>query len=232
MNIENDSVLGWMLIKMSSTAKAGTDPSDYSIKVGTVRMKEHPNYQNLISEVESKGYKIVEGREARVSYVEVINKQKEIITVEKELHVLSDMRYIDLEHEVGHIGQLERFDGNLYTDRYKQGNDGRRKLFNQNAPHVLQEWQDIVTEYHNRLDEFLRLYERDASPELLAEHSSMQTDGIDYWNRLYNDKIFNKGRGSQKTNWVKEHFPDLAELRQQYNKIIEALKQTYPDINF
>ena len=212
-------------IKMSSAAKTGVESSDYSIKVGTVRMKEHPNYQNLISEVEGKGYKIVEDGEARVSYVEIINSQMEIIAVEKELHVLPNMRYIDLEHEVGHIKQLERFEGNLYTDRYKQNNNGKRKLFNQNAPHVLQEWQDHITEYHNRLDEFLRLHKRDTNPELLLEHA----EGISIWYEKQG-KGTKWGKKKDRIKWIEQHFPDLRQLSIDYNQAIQQLRKNSPDL--
>ena len=211
--------------RMNTGAKVGVDPSDYSIKVGTVRMKEHPNYQNSISEAKSKGFKVVEDTEARVSYIEVINKQKEVIAIEKELHVIPDMRYIDLEHEVGHIRQLERFDWKIYTDRYKQNNDGRRKLYNQNAPHVLQEWQDHITEYHNRLDEFLRLYERDANLELLLEHA----EGISIWHEKQG-KGTKWGKKKGRIEWIEQHFPDLKQLSTDYNQAIQQLRRNAPDL--
>ena len=223
--VDERSSLNSLTGKMSSAAKTGVNPSDYSIKVGTVRMKEHPNYQNLISEVESKGYKIVEDGEARVSYVQVIDSQMEVIAVEKELHVLPDMRYIDLEHEVGHIRQLERFEGNLYTDRYKQNNNGKRKLFNQNAPHVLQEWQDHITEYHNRLDEFLRLHKRDTNPELLLEHA----ESISIWYEKQG-KGTRWGKKKDRMKWTERHFPDLRQLSIDYNQAIQQLRKNLPDL--
>ena len=66
----------------------------------------------------------------------------------------------------------------------------------------------------------------------MLEHSSRDTQGIGYWERLYRDKIFNRGRGKQKIKWVEEYFPDLKELKTQYEEAIELLKQTYPDIDF
>ena len=213
---------------MKTGAKVGFDPSDYAIKVGTVRMKEHPYYQNLIDEILSKGFKIVENSEARVSYIEVINNQKEVIRVEKELHIIPDMRYIDLEHEFGHIRQLERFDGKLYTDRFLEKPNGHLKRFNDNADDILHGWRNIVTELHNRLQEFLRLDERDANLELLLEHSRESSEGITKWIKLFNKHTRKKNR----LEWSDQYFPDLIDLRKEYANAIDELIKIHPGINF
>ncbi len=213
---------------MKTGAKIGVAPSDYSIRVGTVRMEEHPDYQNLIDQIINQGFLIIEDREARVSYIEVINTQKEVIRVEKELYIIPDMRYIDLEHEFGHIRQLERFDGKLYTDRFMEKPNGNLKRFNDNADDILHGWRNIVTELHNRLQEFLRLLERDANPELLLEHSSDKSEGITKWLKLFNKHTRKKNR----LVWIDQYFPDLIDLRKEYAEKIDKLRKIYPDFKF
>lgn len=214
--------------KFRTGAKLGESPTEESIKVGTVRMEEHPNYQKLIKEVKDKGYEIVEDETAFVSLVEVINKNREIIAVEKKLHVLPRMRYLDLEYEVGHIRQLERFGENeIFTDRLIERPNGQRVLVTKQADNVIAQWQNNVMEYHNRLDEFLRLYERGGEPELLFEHVDEANGGITYWYKQY---IKSVGEKKSRSQWVEEYFPDLKQLRARYNQIINELRQTYPDI--
>ena len=213
--------------KMSSSARVGVDPSEYSIKVGTVRMKEHPNYQNLISEAESKGFKVVESSNACIRYVEYINKAREVIRVEKELHVVPGMRYIDLEHELGHIRQLEKFDWKLFIDRFMEKPNGNLKEFN-NGDDILHEWRNTVTELHNRLQEFLRLYERKADKALLLEHSKASNGGVMEWIHSFRNKVTK----TKQNEWVEQHFPDLKDLRKQYADVIDELNKIYPDDNF
>ena len=213
---------------MKTGAKIGVAPSDYSIRVGTVRMEEHPDYQNLIDKIINQGFLIISDREAHVSYIEVINTQKEVIRVEKELHIIPDMRYIDLEHEFGHIRQLERFDGKLYTDRFMEKPNGNLKRFNDNADDILHSWRNIVTELHNRLQEFLRLDERDANPELLLEHSRESSEGITKWLKLFNKHTRKKNR----LVWIVQYFPDLIDLRKEYADSIDKLRKIYPGLKF
>ncbi len=213
---------------MKTGAKIGVAPSDYSIRVGTVRMEEHPDYQSLIDLIINQGFVIIKDREARISYIEVINTQKEVVRVEKELHIIPNMRYIDLEHEFGHIKQLERFEGKLYTDRFMEKPNGNLKRFNDNADDILHGWRNIVTELHNRLQEFLRLLERDANPELLLEHSSDKSEGITKWLKLFNKHTRKKNR----LVWIDQYFPDLIDLRKEYAEKIDKLRKIYPDFKF
>ena len=213
---------------MKTGAKIGVAPSDYSIRVGTVRMEEHPDYQSLIDKIINQGFVIIKDREARISYIEVINTQKEVVRVEKELHIIPDMRYIDLEHEFGHIRQLERFDGKLYTDRFMEKPNGNLKRFNDNADDILHSWRNIVTELHNRLQEFLRLDERDANPELLLEHSRESSEGITKWLKLFNKHTRKKNR----LVWIEQYFPDLIDLRKEYAEKIDKLRKIHPGLKF
>jgi len=92
-------------------------------------------------------------------------------------------------------------------------------------PNILSQWQDTITEYHNRLDEFLRLYERNANPELLFEH----TAGINKWYDDYR-KLIKKGEAGKEVRWINQYFPDLKQLRANYGNAVSELKQTNPNL--
>jgi hypothetical protein len=130
------------------------------------------------------------------------------------------MRYLDLEHELGHIKQLERFGENIPpTYRVIERLDGSlRKASNQQG--ILTTWQNTIIEYHNRLDEFLRLYERCASPELLKEHAQ----GVEEWFQVYRKKGLKSGRSSSQKAWAEKYFPDIIELQFRYNEALKAIK--------
>lgn len=212
---------------MKSASKIGLKASPTTIRVGTVQMEKHPNYMALINEAESKGFTVVQDKNAFIRHVQYINQSKKVIRVEKELHVIPGMRYIDLEHEIGHIRQLERFDWKLFTDRYMVKANGNIKEFN-NSDDILHEWRDYVTEFHNRLQEFLKLYEREADLELLLEHSRESNKGVFYWMLFFKDKVTKTSH----RKWVKQNFPDLKDLRIKYASAIDKLKKQYPDIHF
>jgi hypothetical protein len=211
--------------KMAMGASPGKDPTPETIREGSVRMEQHPQYQETIRQVTEAAFeiKVTDDRNlVCVEVKEVVDSNKadrKVIRVEKTLYVLRNMRYIDLEHEVGHIKQLqERFGGNMPTERVIERN-GREKKSNQRDG-VLTKWQDHIIEYHNRLVEFIRLYERGASREILIEHAQ----GVSIWSRFYKEQGLDKG-GSDSQLWVDKYFPDLRELVDQYRKLIETIKQ-------
>lgn len=130
-----------------------------------------------------------------------------------------NMRYLDLEHELGHIKQLERFGENIPpTVRVMERPDRSLK----NAPNqqgVLTNWQNTITEYHNRLDEFVRLYERGASPELLKEHAQ----GVEYWLQAYRKKGLKEGRSPSQKAWADKYFPDIAQMQVRYFELVKTI---------
>jgi hypothetical protein len=153
----------------------------------------------------------------------VVDSQGEIIRVERTLYVIENMRYLDLEHEVGHIEQLqhinEESNEDIFTHRFIEKN-GRQKE-SRNADKVLTGWQDIITEYHNRLVEFIRLYDRKASSELLQEHAK----GLEEWAQTYWHKGIKQGRSEKQVEWSQKYFPDIDTLRSRYFEIIKTIKQ-------
>ncbi len=127
------------------------------------------------------------------------------------------MRYLDLEHEYGHVRQLtERFDDQpLRTIRVIEYPDGRVKDISDQGG-ALTTWQNTITEYHNRLDEFLRLEKRDANSELLKEHAQ----GVKYWREQYLNKGLKGGRSPSRKSWVQKHFSDLPILESRYKDAV------------
>lgn len=205
---------------MQSIATSGKDPTPESIHSGTVRMEQHPQYQEVIRQVKEIGFKIKINDEARIEVIEVLDSNGDRIRVDKILYVQENMRYLDLEHEFGHIKQLERFgDKMLLTHRVIERFDGILK----NAPSkqgLLTVWQNAIIEYHNRLEEFICLYERGVSYELLKEHQL----GVELWRQAYLKKGLKNGRSPTQRAWVLRYFPDISQLQSRYFKIVEILE--------
>ncbi len=202
--------------RLATNASEGLEATPDTIREGSVRMEEHPDYSATVAELDRLGFQLTPtSGDPHVSVTEVLNLAGEVIRVEKKVYVREGMRYLDLEHEVGHVRQLtERFGENpLPTDRVIEYPDGRVRNISRRGG-VLTEWQNTITEYHNRLVEFLRLHERGANPELLREHA----EGLREWRELYWDRGLKGGRSQSRRDWVQEHFPDLPALESRYNQ--------------
>jgi hypothetical protein len=129
------------------------------------------------------------------------------------------MRYLDLEHELGHVSQLSRFGKTVPpTDKILELPNGRRTKYNIRDG-VLTTAQDTVTEYHNRLVEFIRLYERGVDIELLIEHAG----GVDSAYEDYDKKGVKEKRNHKIIAWAKRYFGELEGLEKEYNEIRQSL---------
>lgn len=200
--------------RMDTGARDGLETTPETIRDGSVRMEQHPNYRSTIAEIEGLGFEVRQtSGDPHVSVREVLNPEGQVIRVERSVYLREGMRFLDLEHELGHVRQLtERFgESPLPTERVIEYPDGRIKQAGDQRG-VLTNWQNTVTEYHNRLIEFLRLNERGANPELLREHAR----GVREWRGEYYSKGLKGGRSPSRRQWVDEHFPDLPQLERQY----------------
>jgi hypothetical protein len=151
---------------------------------------------------------VVQAEAPHVFFKRVCDKQGTLVREEKYVSVVAGMRFLDLEHEVGHVEQLEdRFGGNLPISKFVQLRPDREVLV-KNAPDVLQGWQDAVTEYHNRLLEYQRLADRGANPSLLAKH----LQGLNESATAYQKVLSGKYPKPEQVAWVKQYFPDLNAL--------------------
>lgn len=204
-----------------TTAKVGEPPTPESIRQGTVCMEYHSDYDATIQKARDAGFEIKKSGFARVEWIEVYDKDRRdrnLLRIEKVLHVLENMRYLDLEHELGHIDQFSRFGNQVPpTDKVVELPNGRRKSANIKDG-ILTTAQATAVEYHNRLVEFIRLYERGVEMEVLVEHAG----GVDYWHKRYRKKLRGK-RNKNMPVWIKKYFDDLDNLEKLYNNIKSSL---------
>ena len=205
--------------KLRTGAKTGNDPTPESINEGSVRMEEHPDFAAAIQDIEARGFTIVQTTgDPRVVVRRVVGKDGAVIRTDLELHIRKGMRFLDLEHEIGHVNQLtdpQRFpDGPPPTNIVTEATPGKfRDAPNQSG--VLTRWQDPITEYHNRLQEVIALADRGASPELIREHLG----GVAEWQERYFEKGLKGGRSGSQRAWAEEHFPDIQQLEARVKEI-------------
>ena len=214
-SLETAAMLIPPLPKMRTGAETGLPPTPDSIRTGEVTMEQHPAYSALVQQLAERGYPLVvqEKGPPHVVFKRICDKQGNILREDKYVAVVAGMRFLDLEHEAGHVEQLEgNLGGNLPTGKFVLLPSGREVPVD-NAPDVLQGWQDSVTEYHVRLLEYQRLTDRGASSELLSQHRA----GIEEARRNYNGELFKRGPDKKKTAWAKQYFPELNDLMQQYS---------------
>lgn len=192
-----------------TSARPGEAPTPETISHGTVRMEDHPAFKATLAEATSLGFTVVNGAHARVSNIHVVNSNGVLIEVRRHLHVIPGMRYLDLEHEIGHIRQLLRF-GSSPPPKAKLvqlPNGTEVKAEGNLASGVLTTKMDAIVEYHNRLDEYVRLATRGAPRPLLDEHAA----GLSVW-KLAAESA---GLGYEKASvhaWAKQYFPEIPSL--------------------
>ena len=205
-----------------TTAKVGQPPTAESIRQGTVCMEHHPDYDAAIQKAKDAGFEIKKSGFARVDWIEVYDKDRRnrnLLRIEKAINVIENMRYLDLEHELGHVDQLSRFGNKVPpTDQVVELPNGRRRRSNIRDG-VLTSAQNTVTEYHNRLVEFIRLYERGVDIELLIEHAG----GVDEAYKDYDRKGIKRKRNHKIVAWAKKYFGELDDLSKQYDNIKQLL---------
>jgi hypothetical protein len=170
-------------------------------------MEDHPNFDAMLKEASAKGFSIKYGKEARVELLHVMDDTGRVLEVRRELHLIPGMRYLDLEHEMGHVRQLDRFGSTPSPTRKAILRDGKEK----EAPGHLASGQlttkmNSIVEYHNRLQEYVRLAERKAPSPLLAEHAG----GLNKWRR--EAETAGLGYAGRLGAWAQQHFPDIPEL--------------------
>jgi 5,10-methylene-tetrahydrofolate dehydrogenase/methenyl tetrahydrofolate cyclohydrolase len=210
-------------------AEHGEPPTPRSIEHGTVRMEDHPDFPQLVHGLQDQGFSLVDTRgDPHVVIRQVIDQSGNVIAVEHELHARPGMRYLDLEHEMGHVEQAldrSRFpNGPPLTDVVMQNPDGSRVQVH-NAPQAMKGWQDPIVEYHNRLQEYIRLAERGVDPAVLGEHAR----GVDQWRDEYWRKGLKRGYSGSQAAWAEEHFPDIAALEERVDHL-RATPPPQPDI--
>ena len=65
--------------KLATGATAGKDPTPDTIREGSVRMEQHPQYEETIGQVKAAGFEIKISNEARVEVKEVLDSDGNLI---------------------------------------------------------------------------------------------------------------------------------------------------------
>ncbi len=195
--------------------ETGTEPglpaTAETIAHGSCAMEVHPDFTNLIDEARNKGFRIVYDAKAHVANIRVVNEAGELIEMRRELHLIAGARFLDLEHELGHIRQLERFGDNPPATetilRRADGTEGEAK--NELRRGSFDKGEDSLIEYHNRLDEYVRLAERGLPSEVLRAHA----EHLVKWRTRAERAGLGQGGGRGSFHrWAKEHFPEIPTL--------------------
>jgi hypothetical protein len=208
----------WPALTKERELPRGLDPTPETIRHGTVRMEEHPEYGRLTSEMEAAGYPLEEGDPPPcVERVQFVDQSGNVLRVEQRLVVQPGMRFLDLEHEAGHVHQFrERFSGDQpFTNRYVE-RPGRPPRRSSDESGLLSIKQNAIAEFHNRLQEYNRLAERGVAPDVLAEHAQEMV----VWFKRYRGAVLNwQGGPTKLTPWASHHFPDIGSLLRRYREL-------------
>jgi hypothetical protein len=221
---------------LTSGWRLGCAPTPETIRQGTVRMEEHPDYEADIQKAKDAGFEVRFSGEASIEWTELYDLNQNLLRIRKVLNVATGMRYIDLEHELGHIEQFTTRFGDTVPPLEKKIEFSKhpRREANDALPSdvdvlagIMSEKKKAILEYHNRLIEFIRLYKRGVDVGLLKEHAYGpkldKKDGIEHWYRQYlwaTNKEMSKSRAA----WIAKHLPDLIELQDQYKKALEVIE--------
>lgn len=196
---------------INTSAKIGEDATEETIRVGTVRMKEHPGFEKIRTFLSARGIIIEEIEDVTndVGYNEriVLDATNQKIRTEKTLTWHLEMRFLDLEHEIDHIKQFEsNLKGQYCTELVRERPRGEKDIFDSTLG-WLRKSQRAFLEYEVRIRELRRLRDRGASKTLIGEHIRGLQESYDHlWHET------GKLRGSKKTafdSWQNEHFPDF-----------------------
>jgi hypothetical protein len=212
--------------RLATGAAPGLPATEESIRVGTVRMEEHPRFHEMLEAARSAGFEVVIDPSVRDPGVEVIllvGSNRVRLGERRRMLLVPGMRYLDLEHEIGHVEQVTtRFRDVPYTAVHKvleNGNDV--KVDPSNYP-VVTGPQHAIIEYHNRLVEYLRLQSRGADAATLQDHAS----GVAYFRREAG--LDGRQVRSSTRRWVQEHFPDLPNLEADYGRLTNTERAEEP----
>ena len=195
----------------SNGAVAGKPPTPETIKIGDVRMLDHPDFHIRVAELEAKGYTVNVDPNFTFPHVKIVETTKLDGThvIDLTINLPPDIRYLDFEHELIHVQNFEQH--GLVTDRLWELPDGRLKNTRPSgAPEAsgnfLTSAMAKVEELYTRMVEYKQLFERGADEALLAQHA----EGIADWQRQASRTL------RYKADRVSEIYPDFDELASWY----------------
>jgi hypothetical protein len=202
---------------LSSGAKPGIDATPDTVRQGTVRMEQHPDYGTQVAFLQENGFTVKPTKgDPRVVVRQVVGPDGTVLRVEREVLVQPGMRYLDLEHELGHVRQV------LDTTRFPEGpkptdivTENGRPAPSQSG--VLTTKENAVIEYHNRLQELVELDRRGLPRDVLREHLD-GIDGVPGKNKGWRQRYRSATGGGEKSSmgqFARDRFPDIAPLEVQ-----------------
>ena len=206
-------------------AERGLDPSPSSIEQGTVRMEDHPDFPRVMQELQDLGFTVrhTDG-DPYVQVTRVVGPDGQVIRVDQDINLRPGMRFLDLEHEMGHVHQVTdtaRFPDGVPANReFTEHPDGRQRV-NRDAPGLLRGWRIEVAEYHVRLQEFIRLAERGVDGDVLRAHWEGVRDHAAEFDRT----VGRRPEMNERPRWANQHFPDIPELRARANELADTMRQ-------
>jgi hypothetical protein len=123
------------------------------------------------------------------------------------------MPYLDLEHEIGHLDQIENQLKGAMRPTERVLESGRRSSLREA---LYEDWMDDISEYHNRLVEYMRLYQRGVDVDVLEAHAQGVRDGRDAYQKIERKARYRSSQASERVKWGQKHFPDIVTLEADY----------------
>ncbi|MDR3024200.1 hypothetical protein [Chryseobacterium sp.] len=208
-----------LLVKKSKTmvntsARIGEQATSETIQWGTVKMKLHPKFDDMMQFLKERDIKIVEIADITqdVGYTEkfVFTRQLELVRIDKIMEWHPEMRFLDLEHEIDHVIQLEKnLQGKYATTTEIIKRPGVEVPQDMPKLGYLTIVERNFLEYEVRVKEVLRLKASGAPKELIQEH----LEGLkDAYNTFDNSKPNYIGDKLKYNEWQKKYFPDFKEF--------------------
>ncbi|MBC8756670.1 hypothetical protein H2O64_18500 [Kordia sp. YSTF-M3] len=199
---------------VNTAAKIGEEATEESIKWGTVKMKLHPRYEQILSFLKENKIRIIEldtdtflkvGAGYRVRYV-FGPKGKKFLRIEKEIEWHPEMRFLDLEHEIDHVLQFEKNLNNKSVTVVSKEVNGKTIDISLNKQILLGRLSDrkmIFLEAEVRIREVERLKTSNVPQNILKEHEDALNN---FWLPKTKKAIVDN---KKLLIWVKEKFPDF-----------------------
>ena len=205
----------------------GVDATRESVARGTVRMKDHPDYQRVEQDLRDKGFEIEEltdrHKNPRVA-VEDTYEQRQFAHRRLVVYVQPEMRWLDLQHELDHVRQVtERFPEGLMPTHVL---GSRPKI---QPPLLSRVPYDATLEYHVRLTEFNRLateylrLEREEQISIDLDVLQKHSSGVSSAETLFHEKVTRQRNAVSENAWARNHFPDIPELERLTNDLRDQL---------
>ena len=179
-------------------------------------MEEHPQYAQTVTDIEARGYKVVPTQGVPCVVIrEVVDTQGNVLRIEREVQVRFGMPYLDLEHELGHLDQIQdRLKADMLPiDRVFES--GRESPDHQG---LYEAWMNDISEYQNRLVEYLRLHLRGVDLDVLEYHAQEVRNWRGEYSKISREAQRGSRRAVQRMAWGQKFFPDIAALAMAYRE--------------